>query len=146
MAPASFTYTTELIEEAPRGNPMVLRHHQQVVAVEATDPRAFGLMTITYGWNTVVLGDEWKVITTAERDRSTNEGGTWTGTGRGVMTGGEVLMMTGMGVLTGEGGDEGLTLVMGEFMQMNVGDTNWGFILPSDQVPPMPDPMEPPTE
>ena len=94
----------------------------------------------------MVLGDEWKVITTAERDRSTNEGGTWTGTGRGVMTGGEVLMMTGMGVLTGEGGDEGLTLVMGEFMQMNVGDTNWGFILPSDQVPPMPDPMEPPTE
>jgi hypothetical protein len=146
MAPAYFTYTTELIEEAPRGNPMVLRDHQQVVAVEATDPRASGVMTITYNWNTVVLGDEWKVITTAESDRLTNEGGTWAGTGRSVMTGGEVLMMTGTGVLTGEGGYEGLTLVMGQFMRANVADTNWGFILPSDQVPPIPDPVQPPTD
>ena len=125
---------------------MVLRDHPQVVRVEATDPRASGLMTITYNRNTVVLGDEWQVITTATSERLTNEGGTWTGTGRGVMTGGEVLMMTGMDVLTGEGGYEGLTLVMGQFMQANVADTNWGFILPSDQVPPMPDLVEPPAE
>ena len=31
-------------------------------------------------------------------------------------------------------------------MQANVADTNWGFILPSDQVPPMPDLPEPPAE
>ena len=146
MAPAYFTYTTELVEEPSRGNPMVLRDRPQVLTVEATDPRASGLVTTTTNWNTVVLGDEWKVITTATSERLTNEGGTWTGTGRGVLTGGEVLMMTGMDVLTGEGGYEGLTLVMGHFMQMNVGDTNWGFILPSDQVPPMPDPVELPAE
>jgi hypothetical protein len=146
MAPAYFTYTTELVEESPRGNPMVLRDHQQVVAVEATDPRASGLMTITYNWNTVVLGDEWQVITTAMSERLTNEGGAWTGTGRGVMSGGEAMMMTGMDVLTGEGGYEGLTLVIGQFMRAGVTDTNWGFILPSDQVPPMPEPPEPPAE
>ena len=55
-------------------------------------------------------------------------------------------MWAGMEVLTGEGGYEGLTLVMGQFMQMDVGDAIWGFILPSDQVPPMPDPPEPPAE
>jgi hypothetical protein len=139
MAPAYFTYTTEIVEYSPRGNPMVLRNHPQVDRVEATDPRASGLMTTTTNWNTVVLGDEWKVITTATGERLTNEGGTWTGTGRGVMSGGEAMMWAGMEVLTGEGGYEGLTLVMGQFMQMDVGDAHWGFILPSDQVPPMPD-------
>ena len=100
MAPAYFTYTTELVEESPRGNPMVLRDHQQVVAVEATDPRASGLMTTTTNWNTAVLGDEWKVITTATAMRLTNDDGTWTGASHGVMSdreartqnvGGEVL-------------------------------------------------------
>jgi len=143
MAPAYFTYTVEVVESPSRGNPMVLRDHPQVDRVEATDPRASGRITMSFSWNTVVLGEEWKVITTATSERLTNEGGTWTGTGRGVMTGGEVLMGTGMDVLTGEGGYEGLTLIMGQFMQMNIADTNWGFILPSDQVPPMPDPVEP---
>lgn len=146
MAPAYFTYTVGVVEEPSRGNPMVLRDHPQVLTVEATDPRASGLMSTTTNWNTVVLGDEWQVITTATSERLTNEGGTWTGTGRGVLTGGEVLMWTGMDVLTGEGGYEGLTLVMGHFMQANVADTNWGFILPSDQVPPMPDLPEPSAE
>ena len=146
MAPAYFTYTTEVVESPSRGNPMVLRDHPQVDRVEATDPRASGLATTITNWNTVVLGEEWQVITAATSERLTNEGGTWTGTGRGVLTGGEVLMMTGMDVLTGEGGYEGLTLVIGQFMQANMADTNWGFILPSDQVPPMPDPVEPPAE
>ena len=146
MAPAYFTYTVEVVEAPSRGNPMVLRDHPQVDRVEATDPRASGLMTTTTNWNTVVLGDEWQVITVATSERLTNEGGTWTGTGRGVMSGGEAMMWAGMDVLTGEGGYEGLSLVRGQFMQMNVGDTNWGFILPSDQVPPMPDPVEPPAK
>ena len=143
MAPAYFTYTTELVEDTPRGNPMVLRDHPQVDRVEATDPRASGLMTSTTNWDTVVLGDEWRVITTAMSLRLTNEGGTWAGTGRDVMSGGEAMLMNTMAVLTGEGGYEGLTLVMGAFMQMNVADANWGFILPTDQMPPMPDPVEP---
>jgi hypothetical protein len=146
MAPAYFTYTVEVVEAPSRGNPMVLRDHPQLDRVEATDPRASGLMTTTTNWNTVVLGEEWRVITTATSERSTNEGGTWTGTGRGVMSGGEAMMWAGMDVLTGEGGYEGLTLVMGQSMQMDAGDANWGFILPSDQVPPMPDLLEPPAE
>ena len=81
MAPAYFTYTVEVVEAPSRGNPMVLRDHPQVDRVEATDPRASGLMTTTTNWNTVVLGDEWKVITTAMSERLTNEGGTWTGRG-----------------------------------------------------------------
>ena len=54
-------------------------------------------------------------------------------------------MMGGMDVLTGEGGYEGLTLIMGQFGSDGA-MTNWGVIVPSDQVPPMPDPIEPSAE
>ena len=53
--------------------------------------------------------------------------------------------MTAMDVLTGEGGYEGLILFMGQFWNADT-MTNWGFIVPSDQVPPMSGSLEPPAE
>ena len=142
MAPAYFTATTEVVEESARGEEAVVRDHQQVLMVEATDPRASGRMTTSMNWNTTVVADEMRILTAATTARLVNEGGTWTGAGRTVLVGGEIRMMTTMGVLTGEGGYEGLILVTGEFSNMDT-MTDWGVILPSDQVPPMPDPVEP---
>jgi hypothetical protein len=45
-------------------------------------------------------------------------------------------------VLTGEGGYEGLTLIMGQSANDDT-MTNWSIILPSDLMPPVPEPIEP---
>ena len=93
-------------------------------------------------------------MTKAMSERLTNDGGAWSGTARSVVLDAEdgPLVAT-MDVLTGEGGYEGLTLIMGQFERLILGqfervdmDANWGVIVPSDQVPPMPDPIEPATE
>ena len=78
--------------------------------------------------------------------RLANEGGAWSGTGWETITylDGRSLM-TGLSMLTGEDGYEGLTLVMNQYWDTDA-TTFWGPILPSDQVRPVPDPVESPTE
>jgi hypothetical protein len=146
MAPASFTYTTEPVEEShtPEGpEGMEVRDYRYIEKQEATDPRASGLVTITANWDMVDTAGEGGFMTAALSERLTNDGGAWSGTGRFVMAMAEDGgMMGGMDVLTGEGGYEGLTLIMGQFGSDGA-MTNWGVIVPSDQVPPMPDPIEP---
>jgi hypothetical protein len=145
MAPAFFTYTTEPVGESTMPEGMVVGDDQDMQMVEATDPRASGLVIISANSNLIELGDG-AIMTAVMSERLTNEGGAWSGTGRFVMAGsGDSGVMASMGVLTGEGDYEGLTLIMGQ--SEGAGPmSNWGVILPSDQVPPMPDPVQPPTD
>ena len=46
-----------------------------------------------------------------------------------------------MAALTGEGDYEGLNLIMSQHRSADT-ETFWGVILPSDQLPPTPDPVE----
>jgi len=145
MAPAYFTYTTEPVGESYMPEEMVVRDHQDMQMLEATDPRASGLITISVNSNLVEIGGG-AVMTAAMSERLTNDGGAWSGTGRFVMASAEDGgLMAAMDVLTGEGSYEGLTLIMGQFAGA-AAMTNWGVIVPSDQMPPMPDPVEPPEE
>ena len=145
MAPAFFTYTTEPVGESTMPEGMVVGDDQDMQMVEATDPRASGLVIISANSNLIELGDG-AIMTAVMSERLTNEGGAWSGTGRFVMAGsGDDGVMASMGVLTGEGDYEGLTLIMGQ--SEGAGPmSNWGVIVPSDQVPPMPDLPEPPAE
>ncbi len=54
-------------------------------------------------------------------------------------------MTAAMDRLTGEGGYEGLTPIMGQSAGADA-MVNWGVVVPSDQMPPMPDPVSPTTE
>ncbi len=142
MAPAYFTYTLEPVGESPvEGDENVVRDHREMDAVEATDPRASGLLTTIGNWNEVVHQD-YGFMTEATSVRLANDGGAWSGTGRGTIAyvDGRSLM-TGLSMLTGEDGYEGLTLMMNQYWDPDT-TTFWGVILPSDQVPPVPDPVE----
>jgi hypothetical protein len=153
MAPAAFFYTSETQGEpnwgveqtSADGTVVEARGLETVESVEATDPRASGLMTTSQN-RTQVEADGTGVQTQSLTMRLTNEGGSWSGLGQ-VMLGfsDEIIEMAGMTTLTGEGGYEGLTLFLsqgGDFLSQ----TAWGMIVPSDLVAPMPDPAEPVTE
>ena len=45
-------------------------------------------------------------------------------------------------LLTGEGGYEGLSLILNQIWDAD-SERQWGVVLPSELVPPMPDPVEP---
>ena len=47
-------------------------------------------------------------------------------------------LMTGLSMLTGEDGYEGLTLMMNQYRDLDT-TTFWGVIIPSDKVPPFPE-------
>ena len=137
MAPAFFSFTTEYsgVGTLPEG--MVVRDHEVRYTVEATDPRASGLMTANINSN-LVGWSSGAVITAVTTERLVNEGGSWSGSGRFVMAGAVEGGMASMYVLTGEDGYEGLTLIMGQ--STGAGRmSSWGVIVPSDQMPPMPD-------
>ena len=146
MAPAFFTYTTEPVGESPvEGDENVVRDHREMDAVEATDPRASGLLTTIGNWNEVAH-EGFGFMNAATSVRLANDGGAWSGTGRGTIAyvDGRSLM-TGLSMLTGEDGYEGLTLMMNQYWDLDT-TTFWGVILPSDQVPAVPDPVEPTSE
>ena len=146
MAPAYFTYTLEPVGVFPvEGDEDVVRDHREMDAVEATDPRASGLLTTIGNWNEVAHEGS-GFSTAATSVRLANDGGAWSGTGRGtiVYLDGHGLM-TGLSMLTGEDGYEGLTLMMNQYWDLDT-TTFWGVILPNDQVPPTPDPVEPTSE
>ena len=146
MAPAYFTYTLEPVGVFPvEGDENVVRDHREMDAVEATDPRASGLLTTIGNWNEVAPEGS-GFSTAATSVRLANDGGAWSGTGRETIAyvDGRSLM-TGLSMLTGEDGYEGLTLMLNQYWDLDT-TTFWGVILPSDRVPPVPDPVEPPTE
>ena len=141
MAPAYFAYTTTPVGEAAMPDESVVRGHQEQQMVEATDPRASGLITISANSNLVELGDG-AIMAAVMSERLTNDGGAWSGSGRFFMANaGDGGVMASMDVLTGEGDYEGLALIMGQSAGAGPA-SNWGVIVPSDQMPPVPDPVE----
>jgi hypothetical protein len=129
MAPAYFTYAMAPTGESGAG--------EGAEIVEATDPRASGLLTSHMDVG-VVASDELGFMMGVGNVGLSNDGGDWSGAGRFVQVGVEDSpLMTGMAVLTGEGGYDGLTLVLGQFENPDT-KTDWGVIVPSDQVPTMP--------
>ena len=153
MAPAAFFYTSETQGEPNWGDEEVsadgtvveTRGLETVELIEATDPRASGLMTTSQN-RTQVEDDGTVVQTMSATVRLNNEGGSWSGPGEMMLAGAdEIIEMAGMTTLAGEGGYEGLTLFLsqgGDFLSQ----TAWGMIVPSDLVAPMPDPVEPAAE
>jgi hypothetical protein len=149
MAPAYFTFTLESVEESPMGgehmDEMEVRGHEEMDVIEASDPRASGLLTTIANWNWVVHEDT-GFMTAATSVRLANESGAWSGTGRAGLAGVEGRsLLSLMAALTGEGDYEGLSLVMNQYRYADA-ETFWGVILPSDEVPPMPEPVEPTSE
>lgn len=144
MAPASFTFTLEPVEETSgRHMPEVIRGYEEANTVEATDPRVSGLLTSTMNWNWAVGGDT-GVLTAASSERLTNEDGAWVGEGRQLLTGVDgSSRMNGLFVLAGEGSYEGLTLILSRSWDAGT-DVNWGVIVPDDQLPPIPEPVTAP--
>ena len=147
MAPASFTFTLEPIEESSNQHmPEVMRGYEDANTVEATDARVSGLLTETLNSNWAV-GDETGVLSAATSQRLTNEGGAWIGEGRMILADANgSSRMAGMTVLAGEGDYAGLTLILSQAWDAAADPLNWGIIVPTDELPPMPDPVEPPTE
>lgn len=122
----------------------LLRGHLGVGYMEATDPRASGVLTSVANVNQLLVGRGGLAAGVA-RLRLVNDGGAWSGTRQGFHMVTDRGGATTMAVLTGEGGYEGLTLVMVEYADDNA-QTRRGVIIPSDQMPPIPDPVELPVE
>ncbi len=144
MAPAHFTYTLESLVEPSMGDgdgfTREVRGVLEKEEVEASDPRASGLMT-TYGHANLVEVDGGGFLVGAMNVALANDGGAWSGTGTVV----QIVVEDGgamwQAVLTGEDGYDGLTLIMTQYYDDNA-QTRRGVIVPTDQMPPQPDPVE----
>ena len=158
MAPAYFTYTTEMSGAFAEGEvtpidstTIEIRGSSWVdQPVEATDTRASGLLTYLDNADAFRSGDS-HYTTVASSVRLVNDGGSWSGTGASVVAftsemalSGDLPMSMGLTVLTGEGGYEGLTLIMST-LDTGGSEPSWGVIIPAGGMPPMPDPVEQPT-
>ena len=141
MAPASFTFTLEPVGDSSNQHmPEVMRGHQETETVDATDARVSGLLTSTLNWNWAV-SEEAGVLSAATSQRLTNDAGAWVGEGRAMLADADgSSRMARMTVLTGEGDYEGLTLILSHAWDPD-GELGWGIIVPSDEFPPMPDPV-----
>ena len=159
MSLAYFTFATELSEAFAEGQVTAIDSTTTEIRgstwvdqpVEATDPRASGLLTYVDNADTFRSGDS-GAMTVTSNVRLVNDGGTWSGTGMSMVAftiemalSDEGPRSTGLIVLTGEGGYQGLTLIMSTPDDLD-NEANWGVIIPTDGMPPMPDPMEPPAE
>ena len=141
MAPASFTFTLEPVEESSNQHmPEVMRGHQEANSIESTDARASGLLTGSVNWN-IAVGEDTGALSAAMSQRLTNDGGAWVGEGWGMLADADgSSRMARMTVLTGDGDYEGLTLILSHAWDPD-GELGWGIIVPSDEFPPMPDPV-----
>ena len=156
MAPAFFTFDQPVMERVMVGEyayeedanadelPQKVRSEVAVGYIEATDPRASGRVTSVTNMNMLEV-EGGGVATVATMMRLVNDGGAWSGTALALHMAAEDAGITSMTVLTGEGGYEGLTLIMSQYYDDNA-RTRRGVIVPSDQMPPMPDPIEPAAE
>jgi len=148
-APAYFTFDEPVVEPSmddeaqdSEGFTREVRGATEVSHIEATDPRASGRMTTLGNMNMLEFDDGGGLATWAGQVRLVNEGGAWSGSTEGRMFVVEGGGATSVATLSGEDGYEGLTLVMVEYYDDDT-TTRRGVIIPSDQMPPMP---EPPTE
>lgn len=153
MAPAAFLYTLEIQgepdwgvrQDSADGSMIERRGFEKLERLEATDPRASGLMTTSENW-TQVEADGTRVDTSSVTVRLTNDGGSWSGPGEFIeASSDQVMEMAGITTLTGEGDYEGLTLYLsltGDFLS----HTYWGMIVPTELVAPVPAPVEPDEE
>jgi hypothetical protein len=151
MAAAYFTFAEPVTEPAaedavaePSGFVAEVRGDVEVGRLEATDPRASGQLTTVTNVNQLEVAGGGVAIGNA-RLRLVNDGGTWTGTTQGihfVTDDGGATVVT---ILSGEDGYEGLTLIMFEYVDDDA-QTRRGLIIPSDQLPPLPQPAELPAE
>ena len=146
MAPASFTFTLEPVDGSSNQHmPEVMRGHQEANSIESTDARASGLLTGSVNWN-IAVGEDTGALSAAMSQRLTNDGGAWVGEGWGMLADADgSSRMARMSVLTGDGDYEGLTLILSHAWDP-VGELGWGIIVPSDEFPPMPDPVPVPAE
>ena len=152
MAPAFFTFgepvplspEEEAEDEYSDEFAAEVRGEIEVDRMEATDPRATGVLTSVNNWNRLLVGRGGLAAGTT-RLRLANDGGAWSGTGQGFHMVSDRGGATYMAVLTGEGGYEGLTLAMVEYADDDA-QTRRGVIFPSDQLPPIPDLEELPVE
>ena len=151
MGPAYFTFSEPDMEPSMGDEEVVsteftaeFRGDVEAGYLEAADPRASGRVSfVTNGNQLEVEGGG--VAVGAARMRLANDGDAWSGTSHGVHFVAEGGGGTEMAILTGEGGYEGLTLVMVQYADDDV-RTRRGVIIPSDQMPPMPDVVELPVE
>ena len=159
MAPAYFTFATELSGAFAEGQVTAIDSTTTEIRgatwigqpVEATDPRASGLLTYVDNADAFKFSDS-HYTTVTSSVRLVNDGGTWSGTGTSVVAytsemalSDEIPRSTGLTVLAGEGGYQGLTLIMSTPDDFD-NEANWGVIIPTDGMPPVPDPMEVPVE
>ncbi len=152
MAPAYFTFTTgEPVEYAEGevtpidGTTTEIRGGSVVgTPVEATDPRASGLLASVHNAD-AFRSDDSHYTTFTTSVRLVNDDGAWSGTGTSMVAftskmalGDDIPRSTELTVLTGEGGYQGLTLIMSA---SDDGDSeaHWGVIVPTDGMPPVPD-------
>ncbi len=152
MAPAYFTFTRGMASKSIGGEgedddgdgiPELRGQTEVDIPVEASDPRASGLWTFTINAEFVETAGGVVGMDTRS-DRLVNDDGFWMGTGMAVSVFGEDDdRAAGLTVLTGEGGYDGLSLILSQSYEDGV-ESYWGVILPSDKVSPMPDPIEPP--
>ena len=136
MASACFTF------REPSTEPLI--GDVEVGYHEATDPRASG-RTISVTDMSMLATERGGLATGATRMGLVNDGGAWTGTSQGVhfiTADGGATTLT---ILMGKGGYEGLTLVMVEYADDDV-QTRRGAIIPSDQMPSLPGPLELPSK
>ena len=159
LAPAYFTYTTGRSAEFTEGEVTRIDGTTTEIRggrsagkpVEATDPRASGLLTTVHNADAFRSGDShYTTFTTSER--LVNDGGAWSGTGTSVTAftsemslADEFPRSTELTVLTGEGAYEGLMLLLGSSFD-GASEAQWGVIVPTDQMPPTPDLVEPSDE
>ena len=141
MAPASFTFTLEPVDESSNQHmPEVMRGHPEDNSIESTDARASGLLASIVNWN-IAVGEGTGALSAAMSQRLTNDGGAWVGEGWGMLADADgSSRMARMTVLTGDGDYEGLTLILSHAWDPD-GELGWGIIVPSDEFPPMPDPV-----
>ncbi len=155
LAPSAFTFTVEPVgepewgveHESEDGRTVEVTGFRSVERIEATDPRASGLATTAMNRNQLEVGGEGGGVQTfTAQVRLTNDDGAWAGGDHGVFAFAEgVFAGSYSNVLTGEGGYEGLSLIVSRNWDAD-SERFWGVIVPSELVPPMPHPVEPATE
>ena len=143
-APNWFTWQSvgdgppEFSEDPATGLPVI------TVQVEATDERASGTYTNLENFAQSEDDERYRVGSTSLR--LVNDGGEWVGTQRfiaGATAGPNGNDVNGSFVeMTGEGGYEGLTLfVFSVFEGLDGPPVRMGFIVPTDVIPTMPEPL-----
>ena len=140
MAPALFTYSMELDSYYPESH-----HYSDSWFVEATDPRASGLLVHdqdNWDWDPPDETGRLSGSVSSHAFRLTNDHGVWSGTSRSLYVAERrldpVALTTDsdMLMLTGEGDFEGLTLVLAK---PNDDGISRGVIVPTDAILPYPE-------